>query len=83
MMTPNYYFIFSKVNIKRLFSENIIKDKDKKMNFYQSVKTIFRKYSQKIRFGGNFIFSSQGYDKNYSFFKSRLSMSWGRLLIEC
>ena len=52
---PNYYFIFSKVNIKRLPTENIIKDKDKKMNFYQSVfagKTNFRKYSQKNRFGG-------------------------------
>ena len=34
---PKYYFIFSKVNSKRLSTENIIKDKDKKMIFYQSV----------------------------------------------
>ena len=50
MMNPSYYFIYSKVNVRRLSTENIIKIK-KKNNFYQSVfpgKTNFRKYSPKI-----------------------------------
>ena len=55
MMNPNYYFIYSKVNITRLFTENIIKIK--KIIFISQFfleKQILENIRKKIiRFGGN------------------------------
>ena len=66
-MTLNYYFIFSELNILRLFTESI-------MNFYQSVfleKIFLENIRKNVGFGGNypliFTISDQSYDSKYYF----------------
>ena len=74
MVTPNYYFIFSKQNIQRLFTENM-------MNFYQPVfleKNFLENIRKKVGFWDNypliFTLSGQRYDfKNY--FETNI-LSW-------